>query len=54
VYGRAPPALVDYIPGSSKLQAVDAMLGDREKVLELLKNKLLKAQAVMKEDADQK
>jgi hypothetical protein len=54
VYGRAPPALADYIPGSSKLQAVDAMLGDREKVLELLKNKLLKAQAVMKEYADQK
>jgi hypothetical protein len=54
VYGRAPPALADYIPDSSKLQAVDAMLGDREKVLELLKNKLLKAQAVMKEYADQK
>ncbi|GAU31589.1 hypothetical protein TSUD_54120 [Trifolium subterraneum] len=48
VYGRAPPTLNDYIPGTSKLQAVDAIMNDREAVLELLKNKLLKAQTVMK------
>ncbi|GAU26218.1 hypothetical protein TSUD_354400 [Trifolium subterraneum] len=54
VYGRTPPALTEYIPGTSKLQAVDAMLNDRETVLELLRNKLLKAQTVMKEYADQK
>ncbi|MCH81120.1 transposon Tf2-1 polyprotein [Trifolium medium] len=54
VYGRAPPALMDYIPGSSKLQAVDAMLSDRDSVLEFLKKKLSKAQIVMKEFTDQK
>ncbi|GAU36702.1 hypothetical protein TSUD_16140 [Trifolium subterraneum] len=52
VYGRTPPALVDYIPGSSTIQAVDATLGDRETILQVLKTKLLKAQAVMKEQAD--
>ncbi|MCH91593.1 Ty3/gypsy retrotransposon protein, partial [Trifolium medium] len=53
VYGRPPPALVDYIPGSSTIQAIDATLIDRDVMLQVLKNKLLKAQAVMKEKADQ-
>ncbi|WJX52068.1 hypothetical protein P8452_38212 [Trifolium repens] len=53
VYGRPPPALVDYIPGSTAIQAVDAVLSDRDEVLRLLKAKLLKAQTVMKEYADQ-
>ncbi|PNX70554.1 Ty3/gypsy retrotransposon protein, partial [Trifolium pratense] len=52
VYGRPPPCLVDYIPGSTTLQAVDATLNDRDEVLQLLKNKLLKAQETMKEYAD--
>jgi hypothetical protein len=54
VYGRTPPALPSYIPGSTQLQAVDAALIDRETVLQELKQKLLKAQAVMKAAADQK
>jgi hypothetical protein len=53
VYGRAPPTLVDYIPGSSTIQAIDATLSDRNIILQLLKNKLLKAQQIMKEQADQ-
>jgi hypothetical protein len=53
VYGRPPPALTDYIPGSSPIQAIDATLTDRETMLQNLKNKLLKAQAAMKLQADQ-
>ncbi|PNX99740.1 putative retroelement pol polyprotein [Trifolium pratense] len=54
VYGRAPPTLVDYIPGSTTLQAVEATELERTEVLQILKKKLLKAQATMKEQADQK
>ncbi|PNY17392.1 Ty3/gypsy retrotransposon protein [Trifolium pratense] len=54
VYGRPPPTLADYVPGSSKLQAVDATLTERDIVIEVLKNKLLKAQNTMKEYADLK
>lgn len=54
VYGRTPPALADYISGSSTLQAVEATLSDRTNTLQQLKKKLHKAQATMKEIADQK
>ncbi|PNX84282.1 hypothetical protein L195_g040340 [Trifolium pratense] len=54
VYGRAPPTLADYIPGSTNLQAVEANEMERTEVLQMLKKKLLKAQATMKENADQK
>jgi hypothetical protein len=54
VYGRTPPALPIYIPGSTQLQAVEATLMDRETVLQELKEKLLKAQTIMKAIADQK
>ncbi|MCH84618.1 hypothetical protein A2U01_0005450, partial [Trifolium medium] len=53
VYGRPPPALTNYVPGSTQLQAVEATLLDRDTMLQELKNKLLKAQVVMKEIADQ-
>jgi hypothetical protein len=53
VYGRPPPTLSDYIPGSTQLQAVEATLLDRDSVLQILKNKLQKAQSVMKTAADQ-
>lgn len=54
VYGRAPPSLADYIPGSTTLQAVESALLDRTEVLQKLRNKLHKAQTTMKEIADQK
>ncbi|GAU23300.1 hypothetical protein TSUD_237540 [Trifolium subterraneum] len=54
VYGRTPPALSSYIPGNTQLQAVEATLMDRETVLQELKQKLLKAQAIMKIAVDQK
>jgi hypothetical protein len=53
VYGRPPPALNDYIPGSSPVQAIDATLTDRDTMLQILKKKLLKAQTAMKSQADQ-
>jgi hypothetical protein len=53
VYGRPPPTLSDYIPGSTQLQAVEATLLDRDSILQILKNKLQKAQSMMKTAADQ-
>jgi hypothetical protein len=54
VYGRPPPTLQDYIPGSTQIQAVEATMVDRNIVLQNLKHKLLKAQEVMKAIADQR
>jgi hypothetical protein len=53
VYGRSPPILQEYISGSTPIQAVEATLIDRDTILQLLKNRLLKAQEVMKAIADQ-
>jgi hypothetical protein len=52
VYGRPPPTLQNYIPGSTQIQAVEATLLDRDTMLQELKNKLLKAQEIMKAVAD--
>jgi hypothetical protein len=54
VYGRAPPALVDYVTGSITLQAVEATLMERDEVLQILKQKLLRSQENMKLIADKK
>jgi hypothetical protein len=54
VYGRAPPNLTDYVPGTTALQAVEATMMERTEILELLKRKLLKAQETMKLIADKK
>jgi hypothetical protein len=48
VYGRTPPALVDYVSGSTTLQAVEATLMERDEILQILKQKLLRAQENMK------
>jgi hypothetical protein len=52
VYGREPPTLADYIPGSTTIQAVEATVQERTEMLEVLKRKLLKAQETMKLLAD--
>lgn len=52
VYGQPPPSLPIYISGSCHIQAVDEELVDRDTILQLLKNKLNKAQATMKHYAD--
>ena len=53
VYGRPPPSLADYIPGTTQLQAVDSTLLARDEVLQELKKKLLKAQTLMTKNANQ-
>jgi hypothetical protein len=53
VYGKKPPSLPQYISGTTELEALDTVLTDRDNILQVLKNKLLKAQQDMKKFADQ-
>ena len=53
-FGRKPFSFPDYITGSSKLDAVDDILKHREEVFLCIRQKLLKAQAAMKQTADAK
>jgi hypothetical protein len=41
VYGRSPPTMLPYRPGSAQLQAVDAMLTDRDAFLNEVHTRLL-------------
>lgn len=52
VYGRDPPALTPYQPGSARVPAVDAQLRDRDEFLAEIKERLVQAQQVMKETSD--
>lgn len=51
-YGRDPPKLVRYIANNTNEQAVPEQLLDRDKLLEQIKGNLLKAQQIMKNQAD--
>ena len=42
-YGRQPPRLLSYCPGSSKIEAMDQLLLSRDEVIASLRNNLLKA-----------
>jgi hypothetical protein len=53
VYGQKPPSVLSYLSGSSKVQAVDLTLTDREVILRTLKEKLVMAQNCMKKQVDQ-
>lgn len=53
-FGKKPPNFPHYIAGTAKVDAVDDMLSQREKVFALLRRKLTKAQARMKEVADKR
>ncbi|RVX07116.1 Transposon Ty3-I Gag-Pol polyprotein [Vitis vinifera] len=53
VYGREPPNLLSYVPGTSKVEAVDNMLQARDKVVKDLRCQLQQAQARMKTAYDQ-
>jgi hypothetical protein len=44
VYGRSPPVLLPYEPGSACTDTVDAMLSNRDKFLQELRACLLQAQ----------
>jgi hypothetical protein len=54
VFGKPPPAIPQYIAGSSRLEAVDTTLTTRDDILETLKKKLQKAQTAMKFYADKR
>jgi hypothetical protein len=53
VYGHKPPSVLSYLPGASKVQAVDLTLIDREAILCTLKENLVMEQNHMKQQVDQ-
>jgi hypothetical protein len=53
VYGQKPPSVLSYLPGVSKVQAIDQTLIVREAILCTLKENLVMAQNRMKKQADQ-
>lgn len=53
LYGFPPPLHVPYLPGDSKVEAVDISLRDREAIIEVLKFNLQRAADRMKKQADQ-
>jgi hypothetical protein len=53
VYGQKPPSVLSYLPGASKVQAVDLTFTTREAILRTLKENLVMAQNRMKQQADQ-
>ncbi|KAI0500090.1 hypothetical protein KFK09_018298 [Dendrobium nobile] len=54
LYGRDPPHLVHYSHQSTPVSAVDQHLKERDQVLAELKRHLLRAQQIMKKQADSK
>jgi len=52
VYGRPPPTLLSYEPGSSGLEAVDRSLLERDEFIMEVKDRLQLAQQVMREYYD--
>jgi hypothetical protein len=52
VYGRPPPALVPYAAGSSRTDAVDVLLQDRDEFLADVRERLLQAQVYSKKHYD--
>ena len=43
VYGKQPPSLASYLQGTSKVQAIDTLLQNREWTLAALKDNLAMA-----------
>lgn len=52
VYGRCPPRVLDYLPGSSQVAAVDISLTDRTALLSRLKENIRRAQLRIKQATD--
>jgi len=40
VYGVPPPRLLSYVPGTTRVEAVDEVLRNREQILTLLKQNM--------------
>ncbi|KAA8540964.1 hypothetical protein F0562_024898 [Nyssa sinensis] len=53
VYGKPPPILLTYVPGTARVQAVDEYLQDRDQILRELRRNLQLAQERMKSQANQ-
>jgi hypothetical protein len=53
VYGKKPPSLLSYLPGVSKVQAIDQMLTVQEAIICTLKDNLVMAQNCMNKQEDQ-
>lgn len=54
IFPNLLPSLLSYVPGLTKVQAVDDHLKDRHRILNLLKDNLVQAQSRMKKNADLK
>jgi hypothetical protein len=52
LYGYEPPTILNYIPGITKVAAVDDYLHQQQGIIGLLKENLLSAQSRMKSQAD--
>ena len=52
LFGYPPPKLLDYIPGTTKVDSVDVQLRTRQQLLGLLKQNFVAAQERMKVNAD--
>ena len=52
LYSFAPPRLLDYIPGTTKVDSVDVHLQTRQQLISLLKQNLVAAQERMKATAN--
>lgn len=52
LYGRPPPVITRYLPGSVVVQEVDKELCDRDELLRRLKQNLEKARNRMRQHAD--
>ena len=54
VYGRTPPSIPNYYPGSIVVEAVQKEVEERDALLSKSRSKILKVQAQMKAMADKK
>jgi hypothetical protein len=52
VYGREPPSLQSYEPGSARLAAVDKQMKDMDDFLAEIKDRLIQAHITMKHQQD--
>ena len=48
VYGRHPPPILPYTPGTAKTEAADALLRSRDDILAEVRQRLLQAQQLSK------
>lgn len=52
MYGKPPPDIPDYLPGSSSVEAVDFLLTTRQDMFDALRQKLERSQVWMKNSTD--